>query len=66
MQPEIIKEFGQFGIFAALFVWLLFYVLKENSKREEKYQDCIKTLSETLKSELCEIKEELKKRGLHI
>lgn len=31
----------EFGIFAALFTFLLLYVLRENSKREAKYQSAI-------------------------
>lgn len=31
----------EFGIFAALFTFLLLYVLRENSKRESKYQNVI-------------------------
>lgn len=36
----------QYGIFGALFVSLLVYVMKENSKRECEYQKTIKSLSE--------------------
>lgn len=38
METEILKMVASQGVYAALFVYLLFYVLKENSKREEKYQ----------------------------
>nr|WP_206528923.1 BhlA/UviB family holin-like peptide [Clostridium perfringens] len=38
------------GAFALLFSYLLFYVLKENSKREENYQGIIKELTELLPS----------------
>ena len=66
MPTDLLREGAQFGVFAVLFVWLLFYVLRENSRRESNYQDVIKTLSKTIQSELCEIKEQLKKRGLKI
>lgn len=36
------------GIFAVLFVFLLFYQLKDSSKREKKYQDTIKSLSKSI------------------
>lgn len=36
------------GLFAVLFVFLLFYQLKDSSKREEKYQKTIETLSKHL------------------
>ena len=36
------------GIFAALFVALLFYVLKDSRKRETKYQNIIDVLSTKL------------------
>ena len=36
------------GIFAVLFVFLLFYLLKDSAKREKKYQDTIGSLSRHL------------------
>lgn len=45
MEHEIVKYLITQGAFAVLFVYLLFYVLKENSKREEKYQSIIEELS---------------------
>ncbi|MDS0527219.1 BhlA/UviB family holin-like peptide [Clostridium sp. SHJSY1] len=36
------------GGFAILFCYLLFYVLKENSKREANYQEIIKNFSNSL------------------
>jgi preprotein translocase subunit YajC len=36
------------GIFAVLFVLLLFYQLKDSAKREKKYQDTISALSRHL------------------
>lgn len=64
---EIIQLMMQYKdyIFLILFVWLLFYVLKENSKRETKYQDTIKELSTSLnivaaiQTDVKEIKEKL-------
>lgn len=44
--------------FASLFVWLLFYVIKTNEKRETKYQDTIEKLSTSL-GVVQEIKEDL-------
>lgn len=55
------------GIFAALFVALLIYELKDSRKREAKYQNTIDNLSNKLntvdeiKQEVTEIKECLKK-----
>lgn len=46
MEQEIIKFALSNGIFAALFVWLLFYVLKENSKREAELRATIDSLAE--------------------
>lgn len=34
--------------FATLFVWLLFYVIKTNEKRETKYQNTIEELASSL------------------
>lgn len=36
---EIMKDFGQYGIFAGLFIWLLFYVLKKNDENLKKIMD---------------------------
>ncbi len=36
------------GIFAVLFVFLLFYQLKDSARREKKYQDTIKSLSKSI------------------
>lgn len=55
------------GIFAALFVALLVYELKDSRKRETKYQNTIENLSSKLstvdeiKQDVTEIKECLKK-----
>lgn len=62
MENELIKYFITQGAFAALFVWLLFYVLKENSKREGNYQGIIKELTNllpTIKQDVEEIKNKI-------
>lgn len=46
------------GIFAVLFVFLLFYLLKDSAKREKKYQDTIGSLSKHLEV-VNDIKEDL-------
>lgn len=46
MENEISKIIINYGIFAVLFFYLLMYVLKENGKREAKYQDIISNLTE--------------------
>lgn len=46
MNEEILKLAISQGLWAVLFVVLLFYVLKENSKREGNYQGIIKKLTE--------------------
>ena len=48
MESSILKLIVSQGIFAVLFVYLLFYVLKENSTRETNYQNIVKQLSVTL------------------
>ncbi|GKX68349.1 BhlA/UviB family holin-like peptide [Inconstantimicrobium mannanitabidum] len=55
MESNIIQLVATQGGFAVLFSYLLFYVLKENSKREENYQEIIKRFSDSLP----EIKEEI-------
>lgn len=45
---EILKAAATQGLWAILFVWLFFYVLRENSTREAKYQDIISKLSDKI------------------
>ena len=52
MQNEVFKIALQNGIFAVLFVFLFFYVLKENAKREAKYQEIIKKLSTVIEEKI--------------
>jgi len=67
VENEVIKMVASYGIFAILFVYLLFYVLKENSKREGKYQEIISDLTQRLniiddvKSSVDKIKEKLER-----
>lgn len=48
MENEVFKLIATQGAFALLFSYLLFYVLKENSKREKNYQQLIEKLSKYL------------------
>ena len=48
MDNEILKLMATQGVFALLFSYLLFYVLKENSKREINYQNIVQELTELL------------------
>ncbi len=63
---EVLSTVVSNGIFAVLFVWLFFYQMKDSTKREEKYQQTIETLTKSLstledvKQELLDIKEYLK------
>ena len=49
MEPEIgssvITGMFAYGPFAVLFSWLLYYIMKENSKRETNYQAIIEKLT---------------------
>ena len=61
MEKDILVQALSNGIFAGLFIWLLFFVLKENAKREEKYQKLLEELSknyECLKDAFCLFKED--------
>lgn len=68
---DVASQQGQNAIWVMLFVALLFYVLRENSKRETKYletissnQKIIESLSqsyECLKTSVCELSEDFKK-----
>lgn len=73
MNNELFKLAASQGVWAALFVTLLFYVLKQNGQREQKYQEIISELTqkfeciekfngkfETLESGITDIKEEIK------
>jgi BhlA holin family len=63
MEETIVKTLLQQGPFAALFVWLLFYVMKANRERENRLQDLLDKFSEkydVVISELREIKGEIK------
>ena len=63
---EVLSTVVSNGICAVLFVWLFFYQMKDSTKREEKYQQTIETLTKSLstledvKQELLDIKEYLK------
>lgn len=59
MENEIVKTIASQGAWALLFVWLLFYVLKENSKRENNYQETINKLADNI-SIIEDIKEDVK------
>ena len=64
MDSELFKLMATQGAFAILFSYLLFYVLKDNSKREDKYQNIIEELTELLpkiKEDVEDIKEKLNK-----
>ncbi|AUM94474.1 TPA: bacteriocin [Clostridium botulinum] len=63
MENQILKLVATQGIFALLFSYLLFYVLKENSKREQRYQQIIERFSDylpTIESNINVIKEYIK------
>lgn len=63
MNTEIVNFFISQGIFAVLFGYLLLYVLKENSIRENRYQDLLQELTNLLpeiKNDISTIKEALK------
>ncbi|KNF06946.1 protein of unknown function DUF2762 [Gottschalkia purinilytica] len=67
MEQEIIKIALSQGLWAVLFVFMLFYVLRENSKREANYQDIIKELSEkfNIVEDVKEDVREIKKKIFH-
>lgn len=62
MNNELFKVLAPQGAFAILFSYLLFYVLKENSKRENNYQHIVQELTELLpiiKKDVEEIKDKI-------
>ena len=62
MEAEIIKIAASQGLFAVLFVALLFYVLKHNEKREERLMTCLESLTRDV-GEIKDDVEELKERA---
>ena len=59
----------QQGIWAALYIYLFFRMLKENAQREEKYQGMIENLSgnilkgiDDIQSRLDDMSQDIKKR----
>jgi len=68
VESEVIKLATSQGFYAVLFVVLLFYVLRENAKRESQYQKTIDTLAQKLDivedigKDVSEIKVSLEKR----
>lgn len=63
MEQEIIRLAASQGLWSVLFVALLFYVLRENAKREERLLTALEKLSmqyEALTRNVEEIKEDVK------
>ncbi len=48
MDNEILLVIAKSGVFAVLFVLLLFYVLKDSRYREQNYQKLVNTLTKEL------------------
>ena len=60
MEVEIVKMAAGQGLFAVLFVVLLFYVLKHNERREERLMVCLERLTEDvgeIKDDIMDLKE---------
>lgn len=55
-----IKLITSYGIFAVLFVSLLVWVLKENNKRETRYQSTIDKLADLLHKDVENLKDDVK------
>ena len=56
---SILEVALQQGIWAALYIYLFFRMLKENAKREEKYQQMIDTLSQNIQTGIDNIQNRL-------
>ena len=48
MEYEILLMIAKSGVFAILFVMLLFYVLKDSRNREQNYQKVVNSLTKQL------------------
>ncbi|HOV79349.1 MAG TPA: BhlA/UviB family holin-like peptide [Bacillota bacterium] len=63
MEQEIIKLAASQGLWAVLFVALLFYVLKENAKREDRLMVCLEKMGtqfDGISKDLGDVKDEVK------
>ena len=56
---NILEVALQQGIWAALYIYLLFRMLRENAQREEKYQQMIDTLSQNIQTGIDNIQNRL-------
>lgn len=56
MNKDILDIVISQGVFATLFIWILFDTRKENKIRENKYQDVINSLADRL-GEMKDIKD---------
>jgi len=59
MEAEIAKIAASQGLWAVLFVALLFYVLRYNEKREERLMTCLESLTQDvgdIKNDIEELK----------
>ncbi|MGJ0845953.1 BhlA/UviB family holin-like peptide [Tissierella praeacuta] len=59
MEKEIMKVFITQGAYAILFVYLLFYVLKENAKRENRLMQYFEGDIKEIKGDIEDIKDSL-------
>ena len=57
MDPEVIKYFLTQGPFAALFVWLLIYVMRSNKEREGRLHDLLDKFSDKYDVIISELKD---------
>ncbi|UVI32100.1 BhlA/UviB family holin-like peptide [Paenibacillus spongiae] len=57
MEPDILKYFLTQGPFAALFVWLLIYVMRSNKDRETRLQDLLDKFSDKYDVIITEIRD---------
>ena len=69
MEQEVVKLAVSQGIWAVLFVWLLFYVLKQGAKREDRLIACVEKFGndmatkddiQVLKCEVQEVRGDIK------
>ena len=56
---NILEVALQQGIWAALYIYLFFRMLRENAQREEKYQQMIDTLSQNIQTGIDNIQDRL-------
>jgi hypothetical protein len=53
---QLLSQYGGQGIFFVLFIYLFLKSEKESKEREQKYQELLNKVTDTICKDVCEIK----------